>query len=84
MTPSYHRRFERGNSEFDDDDDEVSVTGSLSSNYHVNNQNKYLIIRRLITQKNGEKSWQQEVVRDPVVIKSYLRQRQMIEEEATR
>ncbi|KAG1460419.1 hypothetical protein G6F56_005952 [Rhizopus delemar] len=83
LTPSYHRRFERGNSEFDDDDDEVSVTGSLSSNYHVNNQNKYLIIRRLITQKNGEKSWQQEVVRDPVVIKSYLRQRQMIEEEAT-
>ncbi|OAD71222.1 hypothetical protein PHYBLDRAFT_126021 [Phycomyces blakesleeanus NRRL 1555(-)] len=38
---------------------------------------------RLIRQKNGEKTWQQEVVRDPVVIKSYLRQRQMIEEEAT-
>ncbi|KAG1603315.1 hypothetical protein G6F47_001952 [Rhizopus delemar] len=83
-TPSYHRnRFERGTPEIDDYDDDVSVTGSLSSNYHVNNQNKYLIIRRLITQKNGEKSWQQEVVRDPVVIKSYLRQRQMIEEEAT-
>ncbi|KAI8978641.1 hypothetical protein BDB01DRAFT_907483 [Pilobolus umbonatus] len=79
-TPSY-RRYERATSEIDDDD--VSVTGSLTSNYHVNNQNKYLIIRRLIRQRNGEKSWQQEVVRDPVVIKSYLRQRQMIEEEAT-
>lgn len=67
------------------DDDEVSVTGSLSSrtSYHLNNPNKYLVIRRLIRQKNGEKTWQQDVVRDPVVIKSYLRQRQMIEEEAT-
>ncbi|CEI86217.1 hypothetical protein RMCBS344292_00661 [Rhizopus microsporus] len=84
-TPSYHRsRFDRATSELYDDEDDVSVTGSLSSSYHVNNQNKYLIIRRLITQKNGEKTWQQEVVRDPVVIKSYLRQRQMIEEEATR
>ncbi|CAO3671258.1 unnamed protein product [Rhizopus stolonifer] len=83
-TPSYNRnKFERGTPEIDDYDDDVSVTGSLSSNYHVNSQNKYLIIRRLITQKNGEKSWQQEVVRDSVVIKSYLRQRQMIEEEAT-
>ncbi|KAG1170192.1 hypothetical protein G6F70_008805 [Rhizopus microsporus] len=83
-TPSYHRsRFDRATSELYDDEDDVSVTGSLSSSYHVNNQNKYLIIRRLITQKNGEKTWQQEVVRDPVVIKSYLRQRQMIEEEAT-
>ncbi|KAG0996262.1 hypothetical protein G6F63_003219 [Rhizopus arrhizus] len=84
LTPSYYRnKSERGISEIDDYDDDVSVTGSLTSSYHVNNQNKYLIIRRLIAQKNGEKSWQQEVVRDPVVIKSYLRQRQMIEEEAT-
>jgi transcription initiation factor TFIID subunit 1 len=64
------------------DDDDISVTGSMSSNYHVNNQNKYLMIKRLITQKNGEKSWQQELIKDPVVIKSYLRLRQMIEEEA--
>ncbi|KAG1452797.1 hypothetical protein G6F56_007728 [Rhizopus delemar] len=64
---SYNRnKFERGTPEIDDYDDDVSVTGSLSSNYHVNSQNKYLIIRRLITQKNGEKSWQQEVVRDSV------------------
>lgn len=54
----------------------------MSSNYHVNNQNKYLMIKRLITQKNGEKSWQQELIKDPVVIKSYLRLRQMIEEES--
>ncbi|KAI9480435.1 MAG: hypothetical protein EXX96DRAFT_562597 [Benjaminiella poitrasii] len=81
-TPSSFRsRYDRATSEIDDDD--VSVTGSMSSSYHVNNQNKYLIIKRLITQKNGEKVWQQEVVRDPVVMKSYLRQRQMIEEEAT-
>jgi transcription initiation factor TFIID subunit 1 len=66
------------------DDDDVSVTGSINSSYHVNNQNKYLIIRRMIRQPNGEKTWQQEVVRDAVVIKSYLRQRQMIEEEAAR
>ncbi|KAI9322728.1 hypothetical protein BX666DRAFT_1897909 [Dichotomocladium elegans] len=81
----YGRRFERAQSEAIDDDD-VSVTGSLSSrtSYHLNNPNKYLMIRRLIRQKNGEKTWQQEIVRDPVVIKSYLRQRQMIEEEATR
>ncbi|KAI8371514.1 uncharacterized protein BYT42DRAFT_580545 [Radiomyces spectabilis] len=84
MPPSYNRRYERAPSESVDDDD-ISVTGSLSSrtSYHVNNPNKYLVIRRLIRQPNGEKSWQQEVVRDPVVIKSYLRQRQMIEEEAT-
>lgn len=50
----------------------------------MNNPNKYLVIKRLIRQKNGERTWQQEIVRDPVVIKSYLRQRQMIEEEATR
>ncbi|KAI8149894.1 hypothetical protein BJV82DRAFT_585138 [Fennellomyces sp. T-0311] len=80
----YGRRYERAQSETVDDD-EVSVTGSLSSrtSYHVNNPNKHLIIRRLMRQKNGESSWVQEVVRDPVVIKSYLRQRQMIEEEAT-
>ncbi|KAI9018032.1 hypothetical protein CLU79DRAFT_866433 [Phycomyces nitens] len=84
MTPSYGRRFDRAQSETVDDD-EISVAGSLSSrtSYHVNNPNKYLVIKRLIRQKNGEKTWQQEVVRDPVVIKSYLRQRQMIEEEAT-
>lgn len=83
-TPSYNRsRYDRATSEIDDDD--VSVTGSLNSSYHVNSQNKYLIIRRLIAPPGGgEKTWQQEVVRDPVVIKSYLRQRQMIEEEATR
>ncbi|KAI8646780.1 hypothetical protein BD408DRAFT_409720 [Parasitella parasitica] len=84
MSPSYggsKSRYDRATSEFDDDD--VSVTGSMSSNYHVNSQNKYLVIKRLITQKTGEKIWQQEVVRDPVVMKSYLRQRQMIEEEAT-
>lgn len=82
-TPSYHRsRYDRATSEIDDDD--VSVAGSLNSGYHVNSQNKYLIIRRLIGQPNGEKKWEQEVIRDPVVIKSYLRQRQMIEEEATR
>lgn len=64
----------------------MSVTGSLSSrtSYHVNNPNKCLVIRRLIRQKNGEKVWQEEKVHDPIVIKSYLRQRQMIEEEATR
>ncbi|KAI7866594.1 hypothetical protein BDF14DRAFT_1810449 [Spinellus fusiger] len=84
MTPSYGRRYDRAQSETVDDD-ELSVAGSLSSrtSYHVNNPNKYLVIKRLIRQKNGEKTWQQEVVRDPVVIKSYLRQRQMIEEEAT-
>ncbi|KAI9357710.1 hypothetical protein BD770DRAFT_419937 [Pilaira anomala] len=82
-TPSYHRsRYDRATSEIDDDD--VSVTGSMNSSYHVNSQNKYLIIRRLIAPPGGgEKTWQQEVVRDPVVIKSYLRHRQMIEEEAT-
>ncbi|KAI7885524.1 hypothetical protein K492DRAFT_141626 [Lichtheimia hyalospora FSU 10163] len=81
----YGRRFERAQSEAADDDD-ISVTGSVGSrtSYHVNNNpNKHLVIRRLIRQPNGEKVWQEEVVRDPVVIKSYLRQRQMIEEEAT-
>lgn len=62
------------------------MTGSLSSrsNYQIDNANKCLVIRRLIRQPNGEKTWNEEVVRDQVVIKSYLRQRQMIEEEATR
>ncbi|KAI9260469.1 hypothetical protein BDA99DRAFT_439458 [Phascolomyces articulosus] len=77
-------RYDRAQSETVDDD-EVSVTGSLSSrtSYQVNNPNKHLIIRRLMRQKDGTSSWVQEVIRDPVVIKSYLRQRQMIEEEAT-
>ncbi|CAO3590885.1 unnamed protein product [Absidia cylindrospora] len=81
-TPSY-RRYDRAVSEIDDDD--VSVTGSFSSrtSYHMNDPNKHLVIRRLIRQPDGEKAWQQEIIRDPVVIKSYLRQRQMIEEEAT-
>ncbi|KAI8096715.1 uncharacterized protein BX664DRAFT_377911 [Halteromyces radiatus] len=81
-TPSY-RRYDRATSEIDDDD--ISVTGSLSSrtSYHMNNPNKHLVIRRLMRQPNGEKTWQQEIIRDPIVIKSYLRQRQMIEEEAT-
>ncbi|CAO3608510.1 unnamed protein product [Cunninghamella blakesleeana] len=77
-TPSY-RRYDRAASEIDDDD--LSVTGSVSS--HMNNPNKHLIIRRLIKQPDGEKVWQQEIIRDPVVIKSYLQQRRMIEEEAT-
>ncbi|CAO3641478.1 unnamed protein product [Mucor hiemalis] len=81
-TPSYHRsRYDRATSEIDDDD--VSVAGSLNSGYHVNSQNKYLVIKRKIKQPNGEKKWEEEIIRDPVVIKSYLRQRQMIEEEAT-
>ncbi|CDS07510.1 hypothetical protein LRAMOSA01459 [Lichtheimia ramosa] len=80
----YSRRYERSQSEAIEDD-ELSVTGSLSSrsNYQIDNANKYLVIRRLIRQPNGEKTWNEEVVRDQVVIKSYLRQRQMIEEEAT-
>lgn len=81
-TPSsYHRsRYDRATSEIDDDD--VSVA---SSGFPMNNPNKYLIIRRLIKDEvTGEKVWQQESIRDPIVIKSYLRQRQMIEEEATR
>ena len=79
-------RYDRAQSETVDDDDMVSVTGSLSSrtSYQVNNPNKHLIIRRQMRQKDGTTSWVQEVIRDPVVIKSYLRQRQMIEEEATR
>ncbi|CAO3616052.1 unnamed protein product [Cunninghamella echinulata] len=75
-TPSY-RRYDRAASEMDDDD--ISVTGSVSS--HMNNPNKHLIIRRLMKQPDGEKVWQQEIIRDPVVIKSYLSQRRMIEEE---
>ncbi|KAI7847879.1 hypothetical protein BDC45DRAFT_451157 [Circinella umbellata] len=78
-------RYDRAQSETVDDDDMVSVTGSLSSrtSYQVNNPNKHLVIRRLMRQKDGTSSWVQELIRDPVVIKSYLRQRQMIEEEAT-
>ncbi|SAM05624.1 hypothetical protein [Absidia glauca] len=81
-TPSY-RRYDRASSEVDDDD--ISVTGSFSSrtSYYMNDPNKHLVIRRLMRQPDGEKTWQQEIIRDPVVIKSYLRQRQMIEEEAT-
>jgi hypothetical protein len=80
-TPSYNRsRYDRAASEIDDDD--ISVA---SSGFPMNNPNKYLIIRRLVKDGiTGEKTWQQETVRDPTVIKSYLRQRQMIEEEATR
>lgn len=78
-TPSY-RRYDRAASEIDDDD--LSVTGSISS--HMNNPNKHLIIRRLIKQPDGEKVWQQEIIKDPVVIKSYLQQRRMIEEEASK
>ncbi|CAM0136853.1 hypothetical protein VKS41_007438 [Umbelopsis sp. WA50703] len=67
------------------DDDEVSVAESMGSrtSFNPNTANKQLVIRRLIRQPNGERVWQSETVRDPAVIKAYLRQRQMIEEEAT-
>lgn len=68
------------------DDDEVSVAESMGSrtSFNPNAANKQLVIRRLIKQPNGDRVWQSETVTDPAVVKAYLRQRQMIEEEATR
>ncbi|ORX92912.1 hypothetical protein K493DRAFT_408629 [Basidiobolus meristosporus CBS 931.73] len=57
-------------------DDDLSVSG-------VGSQNKLLVIKRLVRDKNGETSWQSEVVKDPVVMNAYLRQRQLIEEQTT-
>ncbi|KAI9285023.1 hypothetical protein BC943DRAFT_360547 [Umbelopsis sp. AD052] len=67
------------------DDDEVSVAESMGSrtSFNPNAANKQLVIRRLIKQPNGDRVWQSETVTDPAVVKAYLRQRQMIEEEAT-
>ncbi|CAO3695242.1 unnamed protein product [Umbelopsis ramanniana] len=56
--------------------------GSRTS-FNPNAANKQLVIRRLIKQPNGDRVWQSETVTDPAVVKAYLRQRQMIEEEAT-
>ncbi|OZJ06220.1 hypothetical protein BZG36_00761, partial [Bifiguratus adelaidae] len=80
-SPAFDRRVRQG-SEFDDDD--ISVSGSVSSrSYNVGSHNKVLTIRRLVTDENGGTVWKHETVRDPSVINAYLRQRQLIEEEAT-
>ncbi|KAG0295551.1 hypothetical protein BGZ96_011501 [Linnemannia gamsii] len=76
------RERERDN---DMDDDNVSVAGSVSSRTSAGNfgsKNKYLIIKRLVRQPNGEAVWKQETVRDPAVMNTYIRQRQQIEESA--
>ncbi|KAF9171616.1 hypothetical protein BGX21_008150 [Mortierella sp. AD011] len=68
----------------DMDDDNVSVAGSISSRTSVGNlgssRNKYLIIKRLVRQENGESVWKSETIRDPAVMNAYIRQRQLIEE----
>ncbi|KAF9437750.1 hypothetical protein BGZ76_011280 [Entomortierella beljakovae] len=68
----------------DMDDDNVSVAGSISSRTSVGNlgssRNKYLIIKRLVRQENGESVWKSETIRDPAVMNAYIRQRQYIEE----
>ncbi|KAK3839034.1 MAG: hypothetical protein J3R72DRAFT_179932 [Linnemannia gamsii] len=69
----------------DMDDDNVSVTGSVSSRTSAGNfgsKNKYLIIRRLYRTPNGDPIWKTETIRDPAVMNTYIRQRQMIDESA--
>ncbi|KAG0055417.1 hypothetical protein BGZ83_008691 [Gryganskiella cystojenkinii] len=70
-----------------DDDDNVSVTGSVSSRTSAGNfgssRNKHLIIKRLIRQPNGESVWKSETIRDPAVMNTYIRHRQLIEESST-
>ncbi|KAJ1679167.1 hypothetical protein EV182_002600 [Spiromyces aspiralis] len=49
------------------------------------NRNKHLIIRRAVRSPyTGETTWRTEVVKDPLVIKAYLRQRRIIEMHARR
>ncbi|KAG0305411.1 hypothetical protein BGZ98_004180 [Dissophora globulifera] len=70
----------------DMDDDNVSVAGSISSRTSAGNfgssRNKYLIIKRLVRQPNGEAVWKSETIRDPAVMNNYIRHRQLIEESA--
>ncbi|KAF9364515.1 hypothetical protein BGX34_001286 [Mortierella sp. NVP85] len=70
----------------DMDDDNVSVAGSISSRTSAGNfgasRNKYLVIKRLIRQPNGEAVWKTETIRDPAVMNNYIRHRQLIEESA--
>ncbi|KAK9762421.1 hypothetical protein K7432_011851 [Basidiobolus ranarum] len=75
LQPSSHRLRSRSPSVCSVDDD-LSVSG-------IGSQNKLLVIKRLVRDKNGETSWQSEVVRDPAVMNAYLRQRQLIEEQTT-
>ncbi|KAG0369678.1 hypothetical protein BC939DRAFT_405952 [Gamsiella multidivaricata] len=68
----------------DMDDDNISVAGSISSRTSAGNfgssRNKYLIIKRLVRQPNGEAIWKSETIRDPAVMNNYIRHRQLIEE----
>ncbi|KAI8348006.1 hypothetical protein B0O80DRAFT_429974 [Mortierella sp. GBAus27b] len=70
----------------DMDDDNVSVAGSVSSRTSAGNfagsRNKYLVIKRLVRQPNGEAVWKTETIRDPAVMNNYIRHRQLIEESA--
>ncbi|KAF9939086.1 hypothetical protein BGZ65_011577 [Modicella reniformis] len=69
----------------DIDDDNASVAGSISSRTSGNfgaSRNKYLVIKRLIRQPNGEAIWKSETIRDPAVMNNYIRHRQLIEESA--
>ncbi|KAF9934749.1 hypothetical protein BGZ67_003677 [Mortierella alpina] len=72
----------------DMDDDNISVAGSISSRTSAGNfgssRNKYLIIKRLIRQPNGETVWKSETIRDPAVMNTYIRHRQLIEESSIR
>lgn len=71
-----------------DDDDNVSVAGSMSSRTSAGNfgssRNKYLIIKRKIRQPDGELVWKSETIRDPAVMNTYIRHRQLIEESSIR
>ncbi|KAI8070905.1 hypothetical protein BC940DRAFT_294725 [Gongronella butleri] len=87
MSPSpapYSRQYERSSSAADFDDDDMSATGSVSSrtSYHINSTNKSLVIKRLKRTETGDIDWVSEIINDPVVIKAYLQQRSMIEQEA--
>ncbi|KAF9974475.1 hypothetical protein BGZ73_002099 [Actinomortierella ambigua] len=67
------------------DDDNVSVAGSVSSRTsygNYGNKNRVLTIRRAYRLPNGEKVWKTETIRDPAVINTYVRRRQLIEEQA--
>ncbi|KAF9585825.1 hypothetical protein BGW38_000578 [Lunasporangiospora selenospora] len=89
-SPSLFGRYRDGadrDRDHDMDDDNVSVAGSMSSRTSANfgaGRNKYLIIKRLYRQPNGESVWKSETIRDPVVMNNYIRHRQAVEENSVR
>jgi transcription initiation factor TFIID subunit 1 len=67
-----------------DDDDDISVTGSILSRVSTKHKNKVLTIKRRIRDASGNLIWKSQTVKNTAVIQAYLRNRRIIEDSIAR